>query len=60
MQQDVALAERDLEFVGEIQKHLAARLCATVLEVTEVTRRDVGRERKVELAASAAFAPLVQ
>ena len=56
-QQPVALAERDLEVLGQAQNHLAARPRSAGLEEAHVARGHVGLERKLELAEAAAPAP---
>ena len=43
-----------------MQDHLAARLRAAGFEEAEVTGRDVGLEREVELAEAPALAPVAQ
>ena len=59
-QQPVALAQRHLELVGEVQDHLGARLGAAGLDEAEVAGRDAGLEREVELAEAAALAPVAE
>jgi hypothetical protein len=49
-QQVVAVAQRHVELVGEVQHHLAARLRTARLQEAEVAGRDAGLERQVELA----------
>jgi len=56
-QQCIALAQRNLKGLGETDDHLPARLCAARLNATEMTRRDIGIERKVQLADVANSAP---
>jgi hypothetical protein len=59
-EQVVALAQRDLEPLGEPDHHVAARLRAAGLHEAQVTRRDVGLERELELAEPPAGPPLAQ
>ena len=49
-QQGVALAQRDVQRVGQEQHHLAARLRAAGLEEAHVSRRDARLVRERELA----------
>ena len=51
-QQLVALAQRHLELLGQVQHHLAAGLGAAGLDEAHVPGRDAGVERQVELAAA--------
>ena len=59
-QQRVALAQRHVEVLGEVQHQLAARLGAARLDEAEVARGHGGVERHVELAQPAAAAPVAQ
>ena len=59
-QEPVALAQRHLELVGEVEDHLGARLRAAGLDEAEVAGGDAGLEREVELAEAAALAPVAQ
>ena len=59
-QQRVALAQRHLELLGQVQHQLAAGLRAAGLDEAEVARRDAGLERQVELAEPAPLAPVAQ
>ncbi|MEZ5223079.1 MAG: hypothetical protein R2713_11515 [Ilumatobacteraceae bacterium] len=57
-QQGVALAERDVEVVGEGEHQLRARPGTPGLDTTEVPCRHPDVEGEVELAAPAAGAPV--
>jgi hypothetical protein len=59
-QQLVAVAQRDVELLGEVQDHLAARPRAAGLQEAEVAGGHAGLEREVELAQPAAPAPVLQ
>ena len=59
-QQVVALTQRDLELLGQVQDHLAAGLRAAGLDEADVPGRDAGVEREVELAAPPPLAPVAQ
>ena len=59
-QQQVALAQRHVELLGQAQHHVAAGRRATRLDEAQVAGRDLGLERELELAQSAVFAPLPQ
>ena len=59
-QQLVALAQRDVELLGEAQHHLGARLGAAGLDEAQVARRDAGLEGEVELAEAPPAAPVAQ
>jgi hypothetical protein len=56
-QQPVALAQRDVQALGEVQDHLLARPRAPGLDEAQVARRDAGLQREVELAEAALRAP---
>ena len=49
-QQRVAVAQGDVEALGQAQHHLRARARAPGLDEAQVARRDAGLERQVELA----------
>lgn len=59
-QQLVAVAQRDLELIGEVQHHLPARLRAARLDEGQVAGRHAGHRGQVELAETAAGAPQLQ
>ena len=59
-QQRVAVAQRDLERVGEMQQHLPARSGTACLDEAQVARGDRGVERELELAELAPLAPRAQ
>ena len=59
-QEPVALAQRDLQLVGEVQHHVGARLRAARLDEAEVARGHPGLEGEVELAEAAPPAPVPQ
>ena len=59
-QQAVALAQRHVELLGEVQDHLAARVRAARLEEAQVPGRHTGLEREVELAEPVALPPVPQ
>jgi hypothetical protein len=56
-QHPVALAERDVEVLGQVQDHLLAGLAAAGLHEAQVARRDARLEREVELAQAPARTP---
>ena len=56
-QELVALAERQLELLGQAQDHLAARAGPAGLHEAQVPSGDLRLEREVELAQPAALAP---
>ena len=56
-QHPVALAQRHVELLGQVQDHLLARARAAGLEEAQVARGDAGLEREVELAEAALGAP---
>jgi hypothetical protein len=59
-QEDVSLAQGDLELLGEVEQQLAARPRATRLDEAEVTRRDGGLQRELELAQLSSLPPYAQ
>ena len=59
-QQPIALAERNLELLGEQQHHPGARRGAAGLDEAQMPSRDPGVERQVELGAPPPRAPLAQ
>jgi hypothetical protein len=59
VEEGVLIAQRHRERRREAEDHLAARLGAAGLEEADVARRDVGGEREVELAETAAGAPVL-
>jgi len=60
VQQHIALAQRDVELLGEPQQHLARRRRAAGLEEREMPRRYLGLEREIELAHAPALPPFAQ
>jgi len=56
----VLVAQSNTERCTEAQHHLSARLCTPGLEEAHVARRYIGRQRKVELAETAARSPVTQ
>jgi len=59
-QQPVALAQGDLQVLGQVQEHLPARLGPTGLDEAQVAGGDVGAAGQVELAEAAALTPVAQ
>ena len=59
-QQLVALAQRHIEQFSESHDHVAARLRASCLDEAQVTRRDFGFCREVELTHASSLAPFAQ
>ena len=59
-QQRVALAQRDVEVLGEVEHQLAARPRAARLHEAQVPRRDGGVERDLQLAQPAAAPPVAE
>ncbi len=59
-QEAVALAQRDVELVGQVQHHLGAGPGAAGLDEAEVPRRHARLEREIELAQVPAPAPVAQ
>jgi hypothetical protein len=59
-QQAVAVAQRNLEALGEVEDHLAARLRAPRLDEAEMPRRNRRSHRELELAEVAPLPPLPQ
>ena len=59
-QQRVALAQRDLQTLGEMQHHVPARRRAAGLDETEMARGDLGLEREIELTETAALPPFAE
>jgi hypothetical protein len=55
----VLIAKRDAERAAEPENHLAARLGAARFEEAHVSRRDIGREREIELAEPATASPIL-
>src|SRR5215208_6784806 len=56
----VAFAQRNVEALGEVEDHLAARPCPPRLDEAEMARRDGGSHRDLELAEVALLPPLAQ
>ena len=56
-QQNVALAQRNIELLGKMQDHVAGRLGAARLEKAQVLGRDLGLAGEIELAHAPALAP---
>jgi hypothetical protein len=59
-QHRVALAQRQLEMVAEVEQHVAAGRGPAGLDEAQVPGRDLGVEREVELAHAALQAPFAQ
>jgi hypothetical protein len=59
-QQDIALAQGDLEPFGQMQHHVAARQRPAGLQKAQMLRRDIGLASEVELAQVPALPPLAQ
>ena len=59
-QQVVAVAQRDLELLGEVDDHLAAGLRAAGLDEAQVTSGHAGLQGEIELAEAPAAAPVLQ
>ena len=59
-QESIALSERDLESLGEVEHHLPARTGSPCLDEAQVPRRDGGSQRQLELAQIATRPPLAQ
>ena len=59
-QQRVALAQRHVEVIGEVQHHLAARPGPAGLDEAQVPRRDAGVVRQIELAQAPPRPPVAQ
>src|ERR1043166_3042194 len=59
-QQDIALAHRHLELLGEVQHHVAARLRAPGLDEAEVPRGNARLAGERQLAQAPALAPFAQ
>ena len=59
-QQHVALAQRHVQPLGQMQDHVAARLGAAQLHKAQVLGGDVRLQRQVELGQAPALAPLAQ
>jgi hypothetical protein len=59
-EQVVALAERHVEALGEVEHHLRARARAAGFDEAQVSRRDVRLQRKLELTEPTAAAPLTE
>jgi hypothetical protein len=59
-EQVVALAERHVESLGQAEHHLRAWARAAGFDETQVSRRDVSLQRKLELTDSTATAPLAE
>ena len=57
-QQQVAFAHRDIELLGEVQQHVAARLRAASFDKAQVPGGNAGVAGEVELAEAAALPPL--
>ena len=59
-EQRIALAQRHVEQLGEMQHHFAARLRAAGFEKAQVLRGDLRFDREVELAHAPPLPPLAQ
>ena len=59
-QELVAIAQRHVERLGELQDHVGAGARAAGLEEAQMPRRDARLEGEVELAQPPAGAPLAQ
>ena len=59
-QHHVAVAQGDVEVLGEVQDHLAARLRPAGLDEREMPRRHAGQAGEVELAHAALRSPHLQ
>jgi len=59
-QNDIALAQRNIELLGQVQQHLARGLRAAALEETEMPGRDLGLACELELTHAALAAPFAQ
>ena len=59
-QELVAVAQRDVELLGQVQDHVAARPGPAGLEEAQVARRHARLARQLELAEAPALAPLSQ
>jgi hypothetical protein len=59
-EQAVALAQRDVELLREVEHHLATRLRAARFHEAQMALRDPGLQRQRELTLMAAFAPVAQ
>ena len=59
-QQDVALAQRHLELLGQVQHHLATGLRAAGFQKAQMPRGDVALQCQVELADVPPLAPFAQ
>jgi len=57
-QQHIALAHRNVELLGKVQQHVAARLRSAGLDEAQMPGRNTGIAGEVELAEAAALAPL--
>jgi hypothetical protein len=59
-EQCVALAERNVELLGEAHQHVPARLRSPVLEETQMARRDFGFGSQIDLSDAPSLAPFTQ
>src|SRR5215813_11585667 len=59
-QNDIALAQRNVELLGQAQQHFARALRAAALEETEMPGRDFGLACEFELTHAALAAPFAQ
>ena len=59
-QQLVALPQRHVEMLGELDHHVAARLGAAGLDEAEMARGDLGLQRQLHLAETPLVAPAAQ
>ena len=59
-EQRVAVAERDVEVLGQLHDHLGARARAAGFDEAHVTRGHPRAQRQVELAHAAALAPVAE
>ena len=59
-QQDIALAKRHIERLGEVEHHLPARPAAAALDEADVPLRHAGVQGEVELRLAAPVAPPAQ
>ena len=60
VQQHIAVAQRHVESLGEVQHHVAARSRAPGLQKAEMARGDFRVQRQIELAQAATLPPFAQ
>jgi hypothetical protein len=58
VQQNVTLAQRDLELIREMQEHAATRLRTARFEKAQMSGRDFSFRRQIELTHTPALAPV--